>query len=369
MSVLIAAGGTGGHVFPALAVARRLREAGVEVHWLGTDRGLEARVTQAAAIPLTVLRGFEGVRGKGPLAWIWLPFRLLRALAQTWGMMRRVRPQAVLTFGGYVTVPAGLVAWLQGLCVLVHEQNAVMGSANRLLARWARVTCISFSPTRFAPETAVLTGNPVRAEIAALGASAPRIAARTGPLQILVVGGSQGARALNQALPGVLTRLASRLPEGVSVWHQTGAAGLPETQAAYGAAQSGGGGEAAPLRSARIEAFIEDMASAYIWADCVICRAGASTVAELIEIGLPAILVPLPSAIDDHQTANAQAMVNLGLAACIAQREPGFADSLDSALEALTRAQLATMAQAAQPQQATDRLTSLVMPLLVGERA
>jgi len=358
MTVLIAAGGTGGHVFPALAVAKRLRASGVDIHWLGTDRGLEARVTEAAGIPLTVLRGFQGVRGKGLAAWLGLPFRLMRALRQTWALMRHLRPRAVLTFGGYVTVPAGLIGRLMGLALLTHEQNAVMGSANRLLARWARVTCISFSPTRFAPQTAVLTGNPVRPEIAALGASAPRISDRTGPLQVLIVGGSLGARALNQALPFVLSALALRSPQGLSVWHQTGPAGLEETRAAYA-------GRSAPgLQSVRVDAFIEDMAGAYAWADCVVCRAGASTVSELIEIGLPAVLIPLPSAIDDHQTANAQAMVALGLAVCVPQTAEGFGEALQAALSLMTRDRLAAMAQTAQPQQATERLISLVMPYL-----
>lgn len=366
MNVLIAAGGTGGHVFPALAVATRLRAAGVEVHWLGTDRGLEARVTQAANIPLTVLHGFQGVRGKGITAWLGLPIRLLRALSQTWRLLRRLRPRAVLTFGGYVTVPAGLVSRLMGLPILVHEQNAVMGSANRLLAQWAESTCISFHPTRFAPEAAVLTGNPVRQEIAQLGTSAPRIAQRDGPLQVLVVGGSLGAMALNRALPEVLSRMASKASGGLSVWHQTGAAGLEETRAAYDryARQAAGS-----LGSVRVDAFIDDMATAYTWADCVVCRAGASTVSELVEIGLPAILVPLPSAIDDHQTANARAMVDLGLAVCVPQTPEGFQDALESALSSLSRSQLAGMAQAAQPQQATDRFTSLVMPYLLEKSA
>lgn len=359
MRVLVAAGGTGGHVFPALAVAQRLREQGVEVHWLGTDRGLEARVTQSAGIALTVLHGFQGVRGKGPLAWLSLPWRLTRALSQTWALIRRLRPAAVLTFGGYVTVPAGLVARLMSLPLLVHEQNAVMGSANRLLSGWARVVALSFSPTAGAPSTAVLTGNPVRAAIAALGGVRGSSAGRTGPLRILVVGGSLGAQALNRALPGVLQRAAGSISEGIAVWHQTGADHAAETQAAYDAVTSSAG-----LASVRVDAFVEDMAAAYAWADLAICRAGASTVSELIEIGLPAVLVPLPSAIDDHQTANAQAMVGLGLAKVVSQRSDDFPEELLSALKGLNRGRLSEMAQSAQPQFACDRFVSLVAPFL-----
>ncbi len=360
MRVLIAAGGTGGHVFPALAVAQSLRARGVEVHWLGTDRGLEARTTAAAGIPLTILHGFRGVRGKGLVAWLQLPLRLMRAMGQTWQLMHAFKPRAVMTFGGYVTVPAGLVSRLMGLPLLVHEQNAVMGSANRLLSRWATVVAVSFPDTRRSPHTAALTGNPVRPEIAALGPSASRIRERSGPLRLLVVGGSLGAQALNRALPALLMRAAQASAGGFEVWHQTGAADETETRATYAAPE---GPE--NLHSVRVDAFIDDMAAAYTWADCVICRAGASTVSELMELGLPAILIPLPSAIDDHQTANAQAMVVRGLARAIPQRATDFDAQLLRALTEMTRAQLSGQADAARPEQATERLISLALPYLM----
>ncbi|MEY3951844.1 MAG: hypothetical protein RL320_646 [Pseudomonadota bacterium] len=360
MRVLIAAGGTGGHVFPALAVAQSLRARGFEVHWLGTDRGLEARTTAAAGIPLTILHGFQGVRGKGFSAWLGLPFRLLRALRQTWQLMDGLRPRVVMTFGGYVTVPAGLVSRLKGLPLLVHEQNAVMGSANRLLSGWATVVAMSFAVTRSAPLTAVLTGNPVRPEIAALGPSAPRISARAGALRVLVVGGSLGALALNRALPALLVQAAQRAAEGLEVWHQSGAASEAETRQAYGTDDA-----QAALKSVRVDAFIEDMAAAYTWADCVICRAGASTVSELIELGLPALLIPLPTAIDDHQTANAQAMVSLGLAQMIPQHAHDFNEQVLRALSQMTRSHLSSLAAAARPEQATERLVSLALPFLM----
>lgn len=360
MRVLIAAGGTGGHVFPALAVAQALRAHGIEVHWLGTDRGLEARTTAAAGIPLTVLHGFQGVRGKGLAAWFQLPLRLLRAMRQTWQLMRVFKPRAVMTFGGYVTVPAGLLSRLMGLPLLVHEQNAVMGSANRLLARWATVVAVSFPSTHRSPHTAALTGNPVRPEIAALGSSAARIRERSGPLRLLVVGGSLGAQALNRVLPEVVMRAAQASAEGFEVWHQTGVADEVETRAFYAKSQT-----PSPLRSVRVDAFIDDMAAAYTWADCVICRAGASTVSELMELGLPAVLIPLPSAIDDHQTANAQAMVSRGLARAIPQRAHDFDAQLMHALTQMTRAQLSSQADAARPEHATERLVSLALPFLM----
>jgi UDP-N-acetylglucosamine--N-acetylmuramyl-(pentapeptide) pyrophosphoryl-undecaprenol N-acetylglucosamine transferase len=292
--VLIAAGGTGGHVFPALAVAQALRGQGWHAEWVGTDRGLEARVIPDAGIGLHILR-FTGLRGKGLSAWLGLPLRLVRALMDALVIVRHVRPSVVVAFGGYVTFPVGLAARLSRIPLCIHEQNAVMGTANRWLARIASRVMVSFPQTRFAPRPSILIGNPVRASILNLADLAERAANRTGALRVLVMGGSLGATALNQYLPGCFAEVA-RQGQRLTIRHQSGQKDLEMLRQRY----RGLGLEA------DCTAFIRDMESAYAWADLVICRAGASTVTEVAAAGLPAIFIPLPSAIDDHQTANAR---------------------------------------------------------------
>jgi UDP-N-acetylglucosamine--N-acetylmuramyl-(pentapeptide) pyrophosphoryl-undecaprenol N-acetylglucosamine transferase len=292
--VLIAAGGTGGHVFPALAVAKALQGKGWHAEWVGSDRGLEQRVVPAAGIGLHVL-GFTGLRGKGAGAWLSLPIRLLRALADAAHVVSRAKPEVVMAFGGYVTFPVGLIARWRRIPLCIHEQNAVMGTANRWLARIASKVLVSFPNTQFAPSTAALAGNPVRESILNIPASAERYAQRQGPLRILVVGGSLGARALNQLLPAAFAK-ATKNGAALEIRHQTGEADLEDVKRAYQTEKI----------SAQCNAFIHDMDQAYEWADLLICRAGASTVTEVAAAGVAAVFVPLPSAIDDHQTANAR---------------------------------------------------------------
>jgi len=350
--LVIAAGGTGGHVFPALAVAQALARQGVLVEWVGSNRGLEARVVRdQAGFPLTELT-VQGLRGRGLAGLLGLPLGLMRSLIDCWRVLARVRPGLVLVFGGYVSFPVGLAARLQGRSLWVHEQNAVMGTANRWLARLAQRVFTSFPMTQHAPASAVCVGNPVREALTALAPAPVRLMGEGQPLRLLVLGGSLGARALNQALPSVVARLQPLWPQGLAVWHQTGTSEEGVVRAAY-AAQS------VVPQSLRVAAFIDDMAAAYQWADLVVCRAGASTVAELAAVGLPAVFVPLPHAIDDHQTANAQALVQVGAALLVAQTDR-LADTLSVSLASLTAQRLRSMAQATQALDARHALSRLL---------
>lgn len=297
------AGGTGGHVFPALAVAAELRARGCAVHWLGTRRGIEARLVPAQGYPLEFLQ-VRGLRGKRWGARLRGLAGLLAAGVEALAVLRRIRPQVAVGFGGYAAGPGAIAARLRGVPLVIHEQNAIPGTTNRLLRRLAvRVLC-GFPA---ALPGALHTGNPLRAEIAALaGRDAPP---RPGPPHLLVLGGSLGARALNRALPAALALLpAAQRP---LVRHQCGAEHLDEARAAYRAA----GVEAEVL------AFIDDMAAAYRWADFAVCRAGALTVAELAAAGLPAVLVPYPHAIDDHQYHNARWLEQGGAALVLRESE------------------------------------------------
>jgi UDP-N-acetylglucosamine--N-acetylmuramyl-(pentapeptide) pyrophosphoryl-undecaprenol N-acetylglucosamine transferase len=255
----------------------------------------------------------------------------------------------VLVFGGYVSFPVGLAARLQGRPLWVHEQNAVMGTANRWLARLAQRVLTSFPKTQHAPASAVCVGNPVREALTALPPAPVRPMGEGQPLRLLVLGGSLGARALNQALPSVVAGLQPTWPQGLAVWHQTGTAEEAAVREAY-AAQS------VVPQSLRVAAFIDDMAAAYQWADLVVCRAGASTVAELAAVGLPAVFVPLPHAIDDHQTANAQALVEAGAALLVAQTDR-LADALSVSLSSLTAQRLRSMGEATQALDARHALS------------
>lgn len=299
--VLIMAGGTGGHVYPALAVAEYLRERGVPLFWLGTRHGLEARVVPGNNFPLLTIT-IGGLRRKGLGGWLLAPFRLSLALLQAIRIIVRCRPGAVLGMGGFVSGPGGVAAWLLRVPLFIHEQNARAGLTNRLLAPLARVVMEGF-PGSFGSRPGVrTTGNPVRAQITALADPAQRLAGRhPGALRLLVLGGSQGARVLNESIPAALRRLGRA--GDFEVWHQTGPDHLRATQALYAGI---------PLRSLKIDPFIEDMAGAYAWADFALCRAGALTIAELCVAGLASILVPYPFAVDDHQTANAERLCDAG---------------------------------------------------------
>jgi UDP-N-acetylglucosamine--N-acetylmuramyl-(pentapeptide) pyrophosphoryl-undecaprenol N-acetylglucosamine transferase len=333
MKILIMAGGTGGHVFPALAVAQALRDRGHEIVWMGAPDSFEARVVPQHAIPLEFVR-VSGLRGKGVLKLLWAPLILCRALLQAMAALRRQRPQVVLGMGGFASGPGGVAAWLLRRPLLIHEQNAVAGLTNRALS-WLACHTLQAFPGTFRSAGALTVGNPVRTALTGLPHPAERLAHRSGPLRVLVIGGSQGARALNERLPEALACLpAAQRPE---VWHQAGRT-LDLAQSAYARAQ-------VPVR---LEAFIADMAAAYGWADLVVCRAGASTVAELCAAGCAALLVPFPHAVDDHQTANGQYLVQGGAALLVQERDLS-AELLAQRLRDLLadRARLTRMAQAA----------------------
>lgn len=306
LKVLLMAGGTGGHVFPALAVARELQSRGAEVAWLGTARGLEGRLVPAAGLKLHCL-SVQGVRGRGAIGLLKAPFLVLASLCQALGVMARFRPAVVAGFGGFASGPGGLAARLLWRPLVIHEQNAVIGTTNRLLAPLA-TRVLTGLPSAGARGRVV--GNPVREELIELPAPAERLAGRADqPLRLLVLGGSLGARALNETLPEALAQLAPA--ERPEVWHQCGGDHEEMTRAGY--AEQG--------VEARVVPFIEDMAEAYGWADWVICRAGALTVSELMAVGLAALLIPLPQAIDDHQSRNAAVLEEAGAAQRLPQRE------------------------------------------------
>ncbi|HLF98624.1 MAG TPA: undecaprenyldiphospho-muramoylpentapeptide beta-N-acetylglucosaminyltransferase [Methylococcaceae bacterium] len=295
--VVIMAGGTGGHVFPALAVAGWLRERGCEVTWIGTRKGLEARLVPEAGIPMDWIDA-EGVRGRGMLERVKAVYRLAKAFVQALGILRRRKPQVALGLGGFASAPGGLAAWLLRVPLVIHEQNRVPGTSNRLLAVLARKVLEAFPDSFPYKAGALCTGNPLRREVAALREREPR--ATGAPLKLLVLGGSQGASALNRLVP----EAAAKLEKSLAIRHQSGAPMYEETRELY--ARYG--------VQAEVTAFIADMAEAYRWADVAVCRAGAMTVSELCAAGLPAVLVPFPYAIDDHQTANARYLADAGAA-------------------------------------------------------
>ncbi len=289
--ILIMAGGTGGHVFPALAVAQYLQEQGVEIHWLGTRRGMESQLVPQAGFDIRFI-SVSGLRGKRWPGLLLAPFKLLYALGQALNICLRLKPDAVLGMGGFVTGPGGLAAWLLRRPLLIHEQNAIPGLTNRLLSHLALQVMEAF-PDSFGKHRALHTGNPIRRDIVALDEPAKRFAMHAGPIRILVIGGSLGAQALNETVPAAVAQLADDMP--VTIRHQAGRDKLEATQEAYARAGV----------EAQITMFIDDMAEAFGWADLVICRAGALTVSELAAAGVGSVLVPYPYAVDDHQTANA----------------------------------------------------------------
>ncbi len=303
-TVLIMAGGTGGHVFPALAVARVLKGRDCRVVWLGTRRGIEARLVPAAGIDVEWVR-VAGLRGKGPASWLQAPVRLAQALADSLRAVRRTRPDVVLGLGGFVSGPGGLAARMLGRPLVIHEQNAVAGLTNRILARLAHTVAEAFPGSFGASVGAVAIGNPVRHDIEALGAE-PARPPHT-PRRLLVFGGSQGAAAINRIVPAALALLPAT--ERPAVLHQTGRERRDAVAAAY----------AALGVAAEVHEFIEDMSSAYRWADLAVSRSGALTVAELAAAGTPALLVPFPAAVDDHQTANARYLTSRGAALLLSE--------------------------------------------------
>ena len=324
---MIMAGGTGGHVFPGLAVADFMREQGWRVVWLGARAGMEATLVPRRGYEIAWL-SFSGVRNKGPIALAVLPIRLLIAFWQSARAILAVRPDVVLGMGGYVSFPGGMMASFLGRPLVIHEQNAVAGLANRVLAHCADRVVVAFPG---ALKRALVAGNPVRPAIAALPAPEARYGARSGPLKVLVVGGSLGAKALNETMPQAIALMPSgKRPE---VMHQSGAQHLDELAQRYRDAGV----------DARAMAFIEDMAAEYAAADLVICRAGALTVSELAAAGVASVLVPYPHAVDDHQTGNARRLADEGAAVLLPQAELSPA-RLAALLSEFSRERLCEMA-------------------------
>lgn len=309
-SVLIMAGGTGGHVFPALACAEEFRARGYDVHWLGTPRGIENELVPQAGIQLHLIQ-VSGLRGKGLLNLLKAPLQLVRALFQARRVVRQLQPVCVLGMGGFVTGPGGLAARLAGVPLIIHEQNAVAGTANRALAPLAQRVCEAFPDTFRASARRRTTGNPVRSE---LFLETPRTPLLGRKPRLLVLGGSLGAEPLNKLLPQALALLPEELRP--QVFHQAGRNHDQLTGERY--RDAGVQADVAP--------FLKKMAQAYGWADLVVCRAGALTVSELAAAGLPSLLIPLPHAIDDHQTRNAQYLAQEGAAFLLPQATTGAGD-------------------------------------------
>lgn len=305
------AGGTGGHVYPALAVAEYLRQHNITVTWLGTANGIESRIVPDHGYRLIVI-GVSGLRGKGIWKLVTAPIMIVTALFRTLLVLRQIKPDAVLGMGGFVSGPGGIAAWLSGVPLYIHEQNSIAGLTNRLLAPFAKIIMEGF-PQTFKPGANVRsTGNPVRADLIGVTDPEQRLRQRDdGCLHLLVIGGSQGARVFNEILPATLKQLAGKIR--IDVWHQTG-------ERHYSAAAE----NYAPLKKlyqVRIEPYINDMAEAYGWADIVLCRAGALTLAEICAVGIASILVPYPYAVDDHQTANARYLSEQGCAVLLPESE------------------------------------------------
>jgi len=348
--VMILAGGTGGHIFPGLAVARVLRARGVPVTWMGADGAMETRLVPQHDIAIDTL-AITGLRGKGKLALLAAPWRLMRALRAAGLIIRDRQPRAVVAFGGFASGPGGMAARLHGLPLIVHEQNRAPGLTNRILSRYARRLLTGFPGTFAAREEFV--GNPVRAEIAAVAPPQQRLADRSGPLRLLVLGGSQGARVLNNAVPKALATLGTGMP--VQVRHQSGEKLHAEALQAYADAGV----------QASVEPFIADMAEAFAWADLVVCRSGASTLAELCAVGVGSVLVPFAAAVDDHQTRNAEYLVERGAAVLLKQDET-LATQLEGVLRDLSensarRMQMANAARALAKVDAAERIADIIL--------
>lgn len=353
-TILIMAGGTGGHVFPGLAVADYMKTAGWHVVWLGTERGMETMLVPQRGYDMEIIR-FSGLRGKSAMTWLTLPLRLLFALWQSIKVMLRVRPDVVLGMGGYPAFPGGLMASLLGKPLLIHEQNSIPGLANRVLAKLADKVLLGF-PHAIRDEKAIFSGNPVRSEISQLDAPEERYAARskTGSkkLRLLVIGGSLGAQALNTVVPQAL----KLIPEEIRplVTHQAGTKHLDALRKNYAEAAVEG----------ELVAFIENMAARYADCDLVVCRAGALTISELTAAGAASILVPFPYAVDDHQTSNARFLSEKNAAVLLPQNELN-PQKLAELLMGFTREKLLEMAKKARELARTDA-TRLVAEICTG---
>ncbi len=340
---LIMAGGTGGHIFPGLAVAQALRERGWRVHWLGAPQSMESRLVPAKGFPLETVK-FSGVRGKGLRTLVALPLRLARAMWQSAQVLRRVKPDVLVGLGGYISLPAGVMGALMGKPLVLHEQNSIAGMANKTLAIVARRVFTAFPKVISKGQW---VGNPLRTEFLNQPAPEVRFAGRSGPLRVLVVGGSLGARALNAVVPKALALIpTSQRP---IVTHQSGEKQIEELRRNYADAGV----------EAQLTPFIDDAAQAFADADWVICRAGASTVTEIAAVGAPALFVPFPSAVDDHQTHNARFLVDQGGGWLVPQRELTV-QLLADMLQKTERSTLLLRGLAAQKMQRTGATDAVV---------
>ncbi|WP_345811848.1 undecaprenyldiphospho-muramoylpentapeptide beta-N-acetylglucosaminyltransferase [Paraburkholderia sp. PREW-6R] len=335
-TLMVMAGGTGGHVFPGLAVAHLMQAWGWKVVWLGNPAGMEATLVPKHGIPMEYVR-FGGVRGKGITTKLMLPLNLLRACTQSLSVLRRVKPDVVLGMGGYITFPAGLMTALSGRPLVLHEQNSIAGLANKVLAKLAKRVLVAFPNALPHGEW---TGNPIREELARAIAPKARYAQRSGPLNVLVVGGSLGAAALNEVVPRAVALLAPN--ERPRIVHQAGAKHIDALRENYAAAGLQTGEH--EQTSVELVPFIDDMTSAYANADLVICRSGAMTVSEISAVGVAAFFVPFPYAVDDHQTTNAAFLADNGAALVVQQRDLS-AHMLADWLRSQTRETLAEMAE------------------------
>lgn len=305
-SLAVMAGGTGGHVFPALAVAKLLREQGMDVFWIGTKRGMEARLVPENGIPIEWI-SIEGLRGKGVRQVVAAPWKLLVALREAAGILHRRRPNLVLGMGGFASGPGGIMARMLGMPLVIQEQNRVPGLTNQWLSRIAARVFEAFPGSFPDGRGAITSGNPVRPEIVALPAPAERLVGRRGRRRLLIVGGSLGAKVLNETVAGAVATLPGELRP--QILHQAGELTLEAARIAYADAGV----------EAQVTPFIADMADAYSWADLVVCRAGALTVSELAAAGVASVLVPYPFAVDDHQTGNARYLADVGAARLMPQ--------------------------------------------------
>jgi UDP-N-acetylglucosamine--N-acetylmuramyl-(pentapeptide) pyrophosphoryl-undecaprenol N-acetylglucosamine transferase len=308
--IMITAGGTGGHIFPGLAVAQSFLQQGDAVVWVGTQQGLETKLVPTENIPLLTI-AMQGVRGKGVVRLLKAPWLIARSVLAARKLIKQESPDVVLGMGGYVSGPVGIAARLCNVPLVIHEQNAIAGMANKMLSHVASSVCESFPQTFPISPKVVCSGNPLRPAILSLaGKKVGNLLNANRPLNLLILGGSQGARAINQIIPPMAARFQST--DKLQIWHQTGAADFETIKSAYQNLNS---------NPYRVEPFINDIATAYTWADLVVCRAGATTVAELAAIGLPAIFIPAPQAVDDHQTANAKSLQKHGAAVILQQSE------------------------------------------------
>lgn len=318
MRILIMAGGTGGHIFPALAVAKRLIQQGHTVHWLGSRYGMEGEITAANNIPIHFIK-IVGLRGKNLSTKLLAPGRLVLAFLQSLMVMLQFKPNLVLGMGGYVTGPAGLAAWLLRKKLVIHEQNATAGMTNEILARFSHTVLEGFPQSFSAKIATKFTGNPVREDFIKVVPPLERPPKPTPPLHILIIGGSAGARALNNLMPRVLQGWPDSTPP--VLWHQAGKKNIQDAQQAYLNAGFNVAINDVNATDIKLVDFIEDMPSAYLWADLIICRAGALTVAEIAAIGVASILIPYPYAVDDHQTKNAAYLTRAGAAIIMQERD------------------------------------------------